>query len=54
MSGSVEAHIGHVIDGNLSIPKKNCFCAFPMYWSVWNLIRHVTCESEMVGSFDSL
>ena len=54
MSGSVEVQIGHVMDGNLSIPKKSCLRAFPMYWPVRNLITHVICESVIVGFFQKL
>lgn len=31
VSGSVEVHMGHVMDGNLSISKKSCFWAFFIY-----------------------
>ena len=29
--GYGELHMGRVIDGKASLPKKNCFLAFPMY-----------------------
>ena len=29
-----ELQIGHVFDGNLCMPKNNCFLALPMYWPV--------------------
>ena len=54
MSGSVEVHIRHVMDGNLSIPKNSCFRAFPMNWPVRNLMRHVICELEVIGFFQKL
>ena len=31
VSGSIESHMGHVIDEKTSLPKNNCFLAFPMY-----------------------
>ena len=31
VSGSIESHMGHVIDGKASLPKNSCFLAFPMY-----------------------
>ena len=31
VSGSGELHMGHVIGGKASLPKNNCFLAFPMY-----------------------
>ena len=49
MSASGELQIGHVIDGNLSMPKNSCFLALPMYCPVRNLSIHVFCESVIVG-----
>jgi hypothetical protein len=46
---SWELHIGHVIDGNLSMPKNSCFLAFPMYCPVWNFSMLVFCEFVIVG-----
>lgn len=51
VSGSGELHIGHVMEGYLSLPKKSCFLVFPMYWPVRNLMRHVFCESVMAGLY---
>ena len=31
VSGFGELHMGHVIDEKASLPKNNCFLAFPMY-----------------------
>ncbi len=36
--------MGHVIEGNLSMPKNNCFLLFPMYCPV-SIV--VFCESVM-------
>ena len=30
VSGSGGLHMGHVIDGKATLPKNNCFPAFPM------------------------
>ena len=49
MSASGELHIGHVIDGNLCMPKNNCFRALPIYWPVRNFRRVVFCESVITG-----
>ena len=49
MSASGELHIGHVLDGNLWIPKNNYFLAFPMYCPVRNFKIVVFCESDIVG-----
>ena len=49
VSASGELHIGHVIDGNLSMPKNSCFLALPMYCPVRNFSMHVFCESVIVG-----
>ena len=49
MSASKELQIGHVIDGNLSMPKNSCFLALPMYCPVRNLSRLVFCESVIAG-----
>jgi hypothetical protein len=49
VSVSRELHIGHVIDGNLWMPKNNCFLALPMYWPVRNFRRVVFCESVIAG-----
>jgi hypothetical protein len=55
--GSVELHMGHVIEGYLWWPKNNCFLALPMYVPVRNLIRQDLCLSVIEGfvqnSFDS-
>ena len=40
VSGSRELHIGHVIDRKVSLPKNNCFLAFPMYWPCLSFRRH--------------
>ena len=47
MSG--ELQIGHVLDGNLWIPKNSCFLALPMYCPVRNFKRAVFCGSDIVG-----
>ena len=49
MSGSVELQIEHVVEGKRSMPKNNCFRKLPMYWPVWNLMRHVFWTSVMRG-----
>ena len=41
--------MGHVMEGNLSMPKNSCFLAFPIYWPVRNFNRFVFCASVMVG-----
>jgi len=38
-----------VIEGNLSLPKNNCFLALPMYWPVRSFNMIVFCESVIVG-----
>ena len=49
MSASVELQIEHVIEGNLSLPKNNCFLALPMYWPVRSFNIIVFCEFVIVG-----
>ena len=49
VSASGELHIGHVLDGNLSMPKNSCFLAFPMYCPVRNFRMLVFCESVIIG-----
>ena len=49
MFTSRELHIGHVLDGNLWIPKNNCFLALPMYCPVRNFKRAIFCEYDIVG-----
>ncbi len=49
VSASKELQIGHVIDGNLSMPKNSCFLALPMYCPVRNFSRLVFCESVIAG-----
>jgi hypothetical protein len=49
VSASGELQIGHVIEGNLLMPKKSCFLALPMYCPVRNLRILVFCESIIVG-----
>jgi hypothetical protein len=49
VSASHELHIGHVIEGNLSMPKNSCFLAFPMYCPVRNFSRLVFCEYVITG-----
>ena len=39
----------HVFEGNLAMPKNNCFLAFPMYCPVRNFSMVVFCESVMAG-----
>ena len=41
--------MGHVIDGNLSMPKNNCFLVLSMYWHVRSFIRMVFCEFVIIG-----
>ena len=48
---SEELHIGHVLDGKRVVPKKSCLQKFAIYYPIWNLIRHVFCESVMFGFF---
>ena len=54
VSASWELHIGHVFDGNLWIPKNNCFLALPMYWPVRNFSRVVFCEYVIAGLVQNL
>ena len=49
VSASCELQIGHVVDGNLSLPKNSCFLALPMYCPVRNFRRLVFCESVIIG-----
>ena len=49
MSTYGELHIGHVLDGNLWIPKNSCYLALPMYCPVWNFKRFVFYEYDIVG-----
>ena len=51
MSASSELQIGHVLDGYVSLPKKSCFLACPIYCLVQNFTRHVFCLSVMIGLF---
>ena len=53
VSGSCDLQMGHVMDGNLSLPKNICFLAWPMYVPIRNLIRHVFCLSVMIGFFQN-
>ena len=39
--GSRELHMRHVIDRKASLPKNNCFLAFPMYWPCLSFEIHV-------------
>ena len=54
MSAYVELLIGHVIDGNLSLPKKSCFLAFPIYYPVRNLNMFIFCASVIMGLCQNL
>ncbi len=45
----MELQIGHVIDGNLSLPKNSCFLALPMYWPVRNFKMLIFWESVIAG-----
>ena len=45
--------MGHVMVGNLCLPKKSCFLAWPMYVPVRNLIRHDFCLSVIIGLFQN-
>ena len=49
MFASWELQIEHVMDGNLSMPKNNCFLALPMYCPVRNLSIHVFSGSDIAG-----
>ena len=49
MYASSELQIGHVFDGNLWIPKKSCFLAFPIYWPVRNFRTAIFCGSVTIG-----
>lgn len=49
MSASDVLQIGHVIEGNLSIPKKSCFLALPIYCPVRNFNMFVICASVIMG-----
>ena len=54
MSASWELHIGHVLDGNLWIPKNNYFLALPMYWPVRNFSKVIFCGSVIAGLVQNL
>ena len=58
MSASIELHIGHVLDGKASLPKKSCFRAWPIYCLVLNFIKHIFCLFVIAGfvqkSFDNI
>lgn len=43
--------MGHVVEGNLSLPKNNCFLRLPMYCPVRNFMMQVFCESVMFEFF---
>ena len=45
--GYRKLHMGHVINENASLPKNNCFMAFPMYWQCFSSRRHVFWELVM-------
>ena len=45
---SNELFMGHVIDGNLSLPKNSCFLAFPIYCPIQCFRRLVFCEYVIV------
>ena len=51
MSGSVELHIEQEIGREACVSKECLFAALPMYCPVRNLMRHVFCESVMLGLF---
>ena len=46
---SRELYIGHEIEGNLCMPKNNCFLSLPMYWPMRNLKRVIFCEYGIAG-----
>ena len=54
MFASDELHIGHVVDGYVSLPKKSCFQACPIYSPVRNFTRHVFYLYVMTGLFQKL
>ena len=54
MSASRELHIGHVLDGNLWMPKNSCFLALPIYWPVRNFKMVVFCVSDIAGFVQNL
>ena len=43
--------MGHVFEGNLCMPKINCFLALPMYCPVLNFSILVFCASVISGLF---
>ena len=54
MSASVELQIGHVIDENLSLPKKSCFLAFPIYCLVRDFNMFIVCAYVIMGLCQNL
>ena len=41
VSATVELHIGHVLNGKATLPKKSCLRAWPIYCQVRNFTKHV-------------